>query len=213
MGRVCTNPVLASGTCLRWRINHNSSPSPVSNNSAMMRMSASRMRTGMSENWPMRSPREPGERFKLLFVGGDYMRKGGDTLVEAFDTYLRDTCELHVATQGNWIPEEQREEAIVSGYTVVDLSSVMATHLTEVIRRNLHEIFNRQDFIERSRFLNIRNGRPATGSTATTAGPSSTTSRRPPTPTAWPRPKCAPCWKAVAFPAWRPAAIKPPAWS
>ncbi len=44
-----------------------------------------------------------------------------------------------------WIPEEKKEEAIVAGYTVVDLASVMATHLTEVIRKNLHNILNRQD--------------------------------------------------------------------
>lgn len=44
-----------------------------------------------------------------------------------------------------WIPQNKKEDAIVAGYTVVDLGSVLATHLSEVIRRNAHQIFNRQD--------------------------------------------------------------------
>ena len=44
-----------------------------------------------------------------------------------------------------WIPEAQKEEALLAGYTVVDPSTVMATHLTEVFRRNLHEFLGRQE--------------------------------------------------------------------
>ncbi len=44
-----------------------------------------------------------------------------------------------------WIPDEQKEKAIIAGYTVVDLPSVAATHLMEIVRRNLNEIFGRQD--------------------------------------------------------------------
>lgn len=44
-----------------------------------------------------------------------------------------------------WIPDDQKENAIISGYTVVDLPSVMATHLIEIVRHNLDEIFGRQD--------------------------------------------------------------------
>ncbi|EKD41177.1 MAG: Flagella-associated protein [uncultured bacterium] len=44
-----------------------------------------------------------------------------------------------------WIAEDNREAAIVSGYTVVDLPSVMATHLIEIVRQNLHEIIGRQE--------------------------------------------------------------------
>ena len=44
-----------------------------------------------------------------------------------------------------WIPEAQKEEAMLSGYTVVDPSTVIATHLTEVFRRNLHEFLGRQE--------------------------------------------------------------------
>lgn len=44
-----------------------------------------------------------------------------------------------------WIPDLQKETAIVGGYTVVDLPSVMATHLSELIKKNLHELLNRQE--------------------------------------------------------------------
>lgn len=44
-----------------------------------------------------------------------------------------------------WIREEQRDEAELSGYTVVDPPSVLATHLTEFIKNHAAEILSRQD--------------------------------------------------------------------
>lgn len=44
-----------------------------------------------------------------------------------------------------WITEMQREKAEMRGYTVVDCPSIIATHLTEVIKRHLHELLTRQD--------------------------------------------------------------------
>ncbi len=44
-----------------------------------------------------------------------------------------------------WITESQRERAESFGYTVVDPPSIMATHLTEVIRSHLDELMTRQD--------------------------------------------------------------------
>lgn len=44
-----------------------------------------------------------------------------------------------------WITESQRERAEAKGYTVVDCPSIMATHLTEVIRANLATLLSRQD--------------------------------------------------------------------
>ncbi len=44
-----------------------------------------------------------------------------------------------------WIGEAQREQAEVSGYTVVDPTSLIVTHLSEVIRRNAAELLGRQD--------------------------------------------------------------------
>lgn len=44
-----------------------------------------------------------------------------------------------------WIDEAVREEAELAGYTVVDSPSIIATHLTEVIRGNAPELLGRQD--------------------------------------------------------------------
>lgn len=44
-----------------------------------------------------------------------------------------------------WITESQRERAESMGYTVVDPPSIIATHLTEVIRGHLDELITRQD--------------------------------------------------------------------
>ena len=44
-----------------------------------------------------------------------------------------------------WITESQRERAESLGYTVVDPPSIIATHLTEVIRSHLAELLTRQD--------------------------------------------------------------------
>ena len=44
-----------------------------------------------------------------------------------------------------WVPEKKKEEAQLAGYTVVDLSTVVATHLTEVIRIHADELLTRQD--------------------------------------------------------------------
>ncbi|MGN0436582.1 MAG: flagellar biosynthesis protein FlhA, partial [Wujia sp.] len=44
-----------------------------------------------------------------------------------------------------WITESQRERAESLGYTVVDPPSIIATHLTEVIKSHLDELLTRQD--------------------------------------------------------------------
>jgi flagellar biosynthesis protein FlhA len=44
-----------------------------------------------------------------------------------------------------WIPEEKKEEAKLAGYTVVDNVTIMATHLTEVIRIHASELLGRQE--------------------------------------------------------------------
>ena len=44
-----------------------------------------------------------------------------------------------------WIPEARKEEAMLAGYTVVDPGTVIATHLTEVFKRNLGEFLGRQE--------------------------------------------------------------------
>lgn len=44
-----------------------------------------------------------------------------------------------------WVAEGDRERAEMAGYTVVDPPAVIATHLTELIRRHAHELLGRQE--------------------------------------------------------------------
>ncbi len=44
-----------------------------------------------------------------------------------------------------WIDESQKEDAIMKGYTVVDPSTVISTHLSELIKQNAPELLTRQD--------------------------------------------------------------------
>ena len=44
-----------------------------------------------------------------------------------------------------WISETEKEKAQFSGYTVVDLSTVITTHVTELIRSHMHEMIGRQE--------------------------------------------------------------------
>ncbi|MFZ9002049.1 MAG: flagellar biosynthesis protein FlhA [Bacteriovoracaceae bacterium] len=44
-----------------------------------------------------------------------------------------------------WITDEKRDDAQYNGYTVVDLSTVIATHMTEILKSNLYELFGRQE--------------------------------------------------------------------
>ncbi|MFO7885314.1 MAG: flagellar biosynthesis protein FlhA, partial [Desulfobacteraceae bacterium] len=44
-----------------------------------------------------------------------------------------------------WISPDREEDAKFAGYTVVDNSTVIATHLTEVVRNNAHDLLGRQD--------------------------------------------------------------------
>ena len=57
-----------------------------------------------------------------------------------------------------WVTEEHKEVAELSGYTVVDPPSVVATHLTEVIKRHAHELLGRQE--TRALIDNIRETMP-----------------------------------------------------
>ena len=57
-----------------------------------------------------------------------------------------------------WITENQRERAESLGYTVVDPPSIIATHLTEVIRSHIDELLSRQDV--QSLIDNIKENHP-----------------------------------------------------
>ena len=56
-----------------------------------------------------------------------------------------DTIEPAFGLPAKWILEDERERAEIFGYTVVDPSSVISTHLTEVIKKHSHELLGRQE--------------------------------------------------------------------
>ena len=56
-----------------------------------------------------------------------------------------ETTERAFGLPALWIPENEREQAELNGYTVVDAVSVLATHLTEVIKQHADEILGRQE--------------------------------------------------------------------
>ncbi|MCB0365513.1 MAG: flagellar biosynthesis protein FlhA [Bdellovibrionaceae bacterium] len=95
---------------------------------------------------------EPGE-YRVLVKGN---RVGGGSLRS--DCYLAmdpggvidpingiPTHEPAFGLEALWVSKAQKEQAEISGYTVVDLPTVMATHLTEILRTHAHELFGRQE--------------------------------------------------------------------
>lgn len=62
-----------------------------------------------------------------------------------FDVEGIETVEPAFGLPAIWIPEDERENAEMYGYTVVDPISVLATHITEIIKANASEILGRQD--------------------------------------------------------------------
>ncbi|MZP30550.1 flagellar biosynthesis protein FlhA [Heliobacterium undosum] len=56
-----------------------------------------------------------------------------------------DTREPAFGLPAKWITAQMRDQAELAGFTVVDPPSVIATHLTEVIKTHAHEILGRQD--------------------------------------------------------------------
>nr|WP_150959637.1 flagellar biosynthesis protein FlhA [Aneurinibacillus sp. XH2] len=58
-----------------------------------------------------------------------------------------------------WIDEETKDRAELSGYTVVDPPSVVATHLTEVIKKHAFELLGRQE--TKALIENVRESYPA----------------------------------------------------
>ncbi len=95
---------------------------------------------------------EPGE-YRVMIkgnkVGGGVLRPDsllamdpGNVLSQMDGT---PTKEPAFGLDALWIARNQREEAEIAGYTVVDLPTVMATHLTEIVRGHAHELLGRQE--------------------------------------------------------------------
>lgn len=95
---------------------------------------------------------EPGE-YRVLIkgnrVGGGFLRP--DSLMAMDPGNVTDivdgapTKEPAFGLDALWISKAQKEEAELSGYTVVDLPTVMATHITEILRLHAFELFGRQE--------------------------------------------------------------------
>ncbi|MYL48679.1 flagellar biosynthesis protein FlhA [Halobacillus litoralis] len=68
------------------------------------------------------------------------MSPGDDDGIDGIDTQ-----EPAFGLPAKWITEEQKDEAELSGYTVVDPPSVVSTHITEVIKQQAHALLGRQE--------------------------------------------------------------------
>jgi flagellar biosynthesis protein FlhA len=83
-----------------------------------------------------------------LVAGGEVLadrflainQAGGAETIRGVDTF-----EPVFKIPAKWITEEDRERAMMSGYTVIDPLSVIITHLSEVIKTHLHELFGRKE--------------------------------------------------------------------
>lgn len=56
-----------------------------------------------------------------------------------------DTTDPAFGLPAKWIPQDQREHAQIYGYTVVDASTVVATHLNHLLQRYAAELLGRQE--------------------------------------------------------------------
>ena len=56
-----------------------------------------------------------------------------------------DTTEPAFGLPAKWIRENRKEQAEMMGFTVVDPASVVATHLTEIIKNHAYELLGRQE--------------------------------------------------------------------
>ncbi len=71
----------------------------------------------------------------------------------------KDTKEPAFGLPAKWINESSREQAERAGYTVVDGPSIVATHLTEILKQHAGEILGRQEI--RSMLDTLKNDYPA----------------------------------------------------
>jgi flagellar biosynthesis protein FlhA len=69
------------------------------------------------------------------------------------------TKEPAFGLEAYWITPEQKEDAIINGYTVVDPATVISTHMSELIKRNAEELLTRQEV--QSLIDKIKNDYPA----------------------------------------------------
>src|SRR5699024_4614372 len=95
---------------------------------------------------------EPNE-YRLKVKGNEVAQ--GELLLDHFLAMTPDmdddtieginTQEPAFGLPAKWISEDLKDEAEMFGYTVVDPPSVVSTHLTEVLKRNVHQLLGRQE--------------------------------------------------------------------
>lgn len=94
----------------------------------------------------------PGE-YRVMIkgnkVGGGTLRTDCYLAMDPGNTTVRvdgiPTKEPAFGLDALWISKAAKEQAELAGYTVVDLPTVMATHLTEIIRGHANELLGRQE--------------------------------------------------------------------
>ncbi len=72
----------------------------------------------------------------LLAMGGDEGRPLGDGIP---------TREPVFNLEATWIRDKDKERYATEGFTIVDHATVIATHLTELVRNNAHDLISRQE--------------------------------------------------------------------
>ncbi len=80
---------------------------------------------------------------RWALVPGQLLAMNPGTAEAALDG--QQTVEPAFGLPAVWIGEAQRDQAELSGYTVVDPTSLIVTHLSEVIRQSADELLGRQD--------------------------------------------------------------------
>ena len=80
---------------------------------------------------------------KGVVIPDQYMAMNADNMVEEIDGM--DVIEPAFGMPAKWISEDKKEKAEILGYTVVDAPTVIATHLTEIIKRHGYELLGRQE--------------------------------------------------------------------
>jgi len=97
-------------------------------------------------------PREYAVRLKGVEITRFELKQGCDLAIRPPDeTGGRQaiegpaTIEPAFGIPAIWVRSEQAEAARSAGYTVVDPSNIIGTHLMEIIRRHAFELFSRQD--------------------------------------------------------------------
>ncbi|RXK11900.1 flagellar biosynthesis protein FlhA [Halarcobacter mediterraneus] len=77
------------------------------------------------------------EANKLLAMGGTSKKLKGIHVKEPV-----------FGLDATWVDEEQKDDALMNGYTVVDAPTIISTHISEIIKKHAEDIITRQDLVD-----------------------------------------------------------------